>query len=338
MTKWLSDTDYNDVVVSTRIRVARNLRDHPFPIYADQQEARKVLEIVRDAIDSSFEEGSFRHFEMSSLESRERMRLMEEHLISPVLVEQSEKSGFSVRDDEKVTIMVNEEDHIRLQTLLPGLALAEGWGLCSQVDDALEDKLDYAFDGEYGYLTACPTNTGTGLRASVMLHMPAVSITGHIGGIIDALKKIGLTIRGIYGEGTEAVGHLYQVSNQLTLGETEEEILEKLERVVHQLIRRERNTRLFLLDKKNLELQDRVYRALGALRYARTISSREAMELISVIKLGCDVSLLEDYNGSDLIREMIEIKAGSIQSGYGRAMSQAERDMLRAELLREYFN
>lgn len=338
MTKWLSGIDYNDVVVSTRLRVARNLREHPFPIFADQAESKRVLDIVREAIDTAFEDGCFHHFDMASLEPRERMRLMEEHLISPVLVEQSDKSGFSVRDDEKVTIMVNEEDHIRLQTLLPGLALSEGWSLCSQVDDALEERLDYAFDGEYGYLTTCPTNTGTGLRASVMLHMPAVSITGHIGGIIDALKKIGLTIRGIYGEGTEAVGHLYQVSNQLTLGETEEEILEKLERVVHQMIRRERNTRLFLLDKKNLELQDRVYRALGTLRYARTISSREAMELISVIKLGSDVSLLVEYKGSDLIREMIAIKAGSIQSGHGRAMSQDERDMLRAELLREYFN
>lgn len=338
MTKWLAETDYNDVVVSTRLRVARNLIDYKFPMLADVAEAREVLEKIRDAIDMSFAPGEFSHFEMAGLESRERMRLMEEHLVSPVLVEQSDKSGFSVRNDEKVTIMVNEEDHIRLQTLLPGLALAEGWRLCSEVDDVLEEHLNYAFDSEYGYLTACPTNTGTGLRASVMLHMPAVTITGHVGGIIDALRKIGLTIRGIYGEGTDAVGHLYQVSNQLTLGESEEEILEKLERVVHQLIRRERNTRLFLLDKKNLELQDRIYRALGILRFARSISSKEAMELISVIKLGSDLSVLEDYYGSDLIREMIAIKAGNIQSSYGRAMNREERDMLRAEMLREYFN
>lgn len=337
MTKWLEGIAYNDVVVSTRLRVARNLRDHRFPLLAEPAEAGEILNEIRASIDSSFEPGIFVHYEMAELESRERMRLMEEHLVSPVLVEQSGKSGFSVRYDEKVTIMINEEDHIRLQTLLPGLALTEGWQLCSEVDDILEEKLDYAFDGEYGYLTACATNTGTGLRASVMLHMPAISITGHISGIMDALRKIGLTIRGIYGEGTDAVGHLYQVSNQLTLGETEDEILEKLERVVHQLIRRERNTRLFLLDKKNLELQDRIYRALGVLSHARSISSREAMELISAIKLGSDLSVIEDYSGSELIKQMIAIKAGSIQNSYGRAMNREERDMLRAEMLREYF-
>ncbi|MDX9917665.1 MAG: protein arginine kinase [Gudongella sp.] len=338
MTKWLSDSDYNEVVVSTRLRVARNLRNHNFPLFADEDECREVLEKVRNAIDGSFEEGKFRHYAMEELESRERLRLMEEHLVSPVLVEQSGKSGFSVRDDEKVTIMINEEDHIRLQTLLPGLALEEGWDLCNVVDDVLEEKLDFAFDAEYGYLTACPTNTGTGLRASVMLHLPAVSITGHINSIIDALRKIGLTIRGIYGEGTEAVGHLYQVSNQLTLGESEEEIIEKLEKVVHQLINRERNTRIFLLDKKNNELQDRVFRALGTLRYARKITSKEAMELISIIKLGSDISLLEDYNGVELIREMIAIKSGSLQSSLGKAMNSEERDYIRAEMLREYFN
>jgi protein arginine kinase len=201
----------------------------------------------------------------------------------------------------------------------------------------LESKLDFAWHEEYGYLTSCPTNTGTGLRASVMLHLPGVSMTGHISNIIDALRKIGLTIRGIYGEGTEAVGHLYQVSNQLTLGESEDEIIEKLNRVVNQLIRREKNTREFLKDKKHLELEDKVFRSLGLLRSARLISSKEAMEMISYIKLGKDLGMVEYQQWQDLIKLMIEIKPGNIQNRLGKTMNRVERDQVRAEMVRDYF-
>jgi protein arginine kinase len=242
-----------------------------------------------------------------------------------------------MRDDERVTIMINEEDHIRLQTLLPGLDLVGGWELCSQIDDMLEDKLDFAYHTEYGYLTACPTNTGTGLRASVMLHLPGVTMTGHIGSIINALRKIGLTIRGLYGEGTEAVGDLYQVSNQLTLGESEEEIIEKLHRVVQQLIKREKSTRAYFMEKKETELEDKVYRSLGILRSARILSSKEAMKHISMVKLGSDIGILKDFRGSDLVRLMIWIKPGNVQVSEKRAMDKKERDKVRADLTREYF-
>ncbi len=337
MTRWLDNPNKDDVVVSTRLRVARNLKDKVFPIYSTDQQADEVKELIKGAVANLFQEGEYSYHQLKELEPRENMRYMEDHLISPVLVDHWKKSSFFLRDDEKVTIMINEEDHIRLQTLLPGLDLIQGWKLCSEIDDTLESVLDFAWHEEYGYLTSCPTNTGTGLRASVMLHMPGVTITGHISNIIDALRKIGLTIRGIYGEGTEAVGHLYQVSNQLTLGESEDEIIEKLNRVVLQLIRREKNTREYLADKKRLEIEDKVYRSLGILRSARLISSKEAMEMISNIKLGRDLGMIGNQQWEDLIKLMIDIKPGNIQNRLGRSMNRVERDETRAEIIRDYF-
>ncbi len=337
MTKWLDNPIRDDVVVSTRLRVARNLKDKVFPIYANQLQANEVKELIKDSVFNLFQDGEYSYHELVELEPREKMRYMEDHLISPILVDHWKKSSFFLRDDEKVTIMINEEDHIRLQTLLPGLDLIEGWKLCSEIDDILESSLDFAWHEEYGYLTSCPTNAGTGLRASVMLHLPGVSFTGHISNIIDALRKIGLTIRGIYGEGTEAVGHLYQVSNQLTLGESEDEIIEKLNRVVLQLMRREKNTREYLADKKRLEIEDKVYRSLGILRSARLIASKEAMEMISNIKLGRDLGMIDNEQWEDLIKLMIDIKPGNIQNRVGRSMNRVERDQTRADIVRDYF-
>jgi protein arginine kinase len=253
------------------------------------------------------------------------------------LVEKSTKGSFFLRNDEKVTIMVNEEDHIRLQVLLPGLDLIKGWELCSQIDDILESKLDYSYHREYGYLTSCPTNTGTGLRASVMLHLPCVTATGHISSIINALKKAGLTIRGIYGEGSDAVGDLYQVSNQLTLGETEDEVIEKLNRVVYQLIKREKSTRAFLLEKRHVEFEDRVFRAKGLLSNARVISSQESLKNLSIVKLGIDSGVIKEHKGDELIDLMISIRPGNVQSIEDKVMNKDERDIKRASVLREYF-
>lgn len=337
MTIWLDPQEYDPVVVSTRLRVARNLREEVFPLYSTRDQAQETADEIINAVDEKFPEGEYRLYRLREMESRERVRFMENHIISPGLLEHIDKGCFFMREDERVTIMINEEDHIRLQTLLPGLDLMGGWELCSQIDDLLEEKLDFAYHTEYGYLTACPTNTGTGLRASVMLHLPGVTMTGHIGSIINALRKIGLTIRGLYGEGTEAVGDLYQVSNQLTLGESEEEIIEKLNRVVQQLIKREKSTRTYFMEKKETELEDKVYRSLGILRSARILSSKEAMKHISMVKLGSDIGILKDFRGSDLIRLMIWIKPGNVQVSEKRAMDKKERDKVRADLTREYF-
>ena len=337
MTIWLDPQEYDQVVVSTRLRVARNIREEVFPLYSTRDQAMETAQEIIAAVEDQFPDGDYRLYRLNEMENRERVRFMENHIISPGLLDHIDKGSFFMRDDERVTIMINEEDHIRLQTLLPGLDLVGGWELCSQIDDMLEDKLDFAYHTEYGYLTACPTNTGTGLRASVMLHLPGVTMTGHIGSIINALRKIGLTIRGLYGEGTEAVGDLYQVSNQLTLGESEEEIIEKLHRVVQQLIKREKSTRAYFVEKKETELEDKVYRSLGILRSARILSSKEAMKHISMVKLGSDIGILKDFRGSDLVRLMIWIKPGNVQVSEKRAMDKKERDKVRADLTREYF-
>src|SRR5690554_31516 len=337
MTIWLDPQEYDQVVVSTRLRVARNIREEVFPLYSTRDQAMETAQEIIAAVEDQFPDGDYRLYRLNEMENRERVRFMENHIISPGLLDHIDKGSFFMRDDERVTIMINEEDHIRLQTLLPGLDLVGGWELCSQIDDMLEDKLDFAYHTEYGYLTACPTNTGTGLRASVMLHLPGVTMTGHIGSIINALRKIGLTIRGLYGEGTEAVGDLYQVSNQLTLGESEKEIIEKLHRVVQQLIKREKSTRAYFMEKKETELEDKVYRSLGILRSARILSSKEAMKHISMVKLGSDIGILKDFRGSDLVRLMIWIKPGNVQVSEKRAMDKKERDKVRADLTREYF-
>lgn len=334
---WLNSGDYNDVVVSTRLRVARNLERTTFPLFASEKESQEVLDKVYNAVDSVFKEGEYSLFKLREMEEREGIRFMEDHLISPGLVEKNKNGSFFLRNDENVTIMINEEDHIRLQVLLPGFDLIKGWEICSQIDDLLESKLDFAYHREYGYLTACPTNTGTGLRASVMLHLPSVTASGNIGSIINALKKAGLTIRGIYGEGSEAVGDLYQVSNQLTLGETEDEIIEKLNRVVYQLIKRERNTRNFLLEKKHVEFEDRIFRAKGLVSNARVISSKEALKNLSTIKLGIDSGVLKEPKGDELIDLMISIRPGNVQSMEEKTMDKDERDIKRANILRDYF-
>ncbi len=337
MTIWLDPQEYDPVVVSTRLRVARNIREEVLPLYSTRDQSRETADEIIQAVEEQFPEGEYEFHRLSEMENRERIRYMENHIISPGLLEHIDKGSFFMREDEKVTIMINEEDHIRLQTLLPGLNLMGGWEICSQIDDLLEDKLDFAFHAEFGYLTACPTNTGTGLRASVMLHLPGVTMTGHIASISNALRKIGLTIRGIYGEGTEAVGDLYQVSNQLTLGESEEEIIEKLNRVIQQLIKREKSTRVYLNEKKTTEMEDKVFRSLGILRSARILSSKEAMKHISTIKLGSDLEILKAFRGSELVRLMIWIKPGNVQVSEKRAMDKKERDRVRADLTREYF-
>lgn len=337
MTKWINDNQYDPVVISSRIRLARNLKNDTFPLYSSKEEAENTLNKIRDAVEDVFPNGEYKFYNLEQLEPRDRMRFMEDHLISPGLVEQTGKSAFYLRDDEKATIMINEEDHLRLQTLFPGLRLNEAWEECENIDDLLESKLDYAFHAEYGYLTSCPTNVGTGLRASVMLHLPAMTITGYIMGLMDALKRIGLTIRGIYGEGTEAVGHLYQVSNQLTLGETESEIIKKIDEIATEIRNREQNTRTFILENKRIELEDKVYRALGILQNARMITSNEAMEQISIVKLGYDLGLIESEKYENLIKLMLDIKPGNIQNKSNKAMNRTERDILRANIIREYF-
>lgn len=232
--------------------------------------------------------------------------------------------------------MINEEDHIRIQTLFPGFNLNDAWKLCSAIDDKLGEKFEYAFDEKWGYLTACPTNVGTGLRASVMLHLPCISMTKTINSLVEGLREIGLTVRGLYGEGSEALGNLYQISNQVTLGVSEEEIINKLNKVVYQIIQRERKTREYLKDNKTIELENRVYRSYGILSYARIMSSKEAMKHLSNIRLGWEMGLFKNDKFRNIFNLMIEVQPANIQKRFDRDMNDEDRDIARAKIIRDY--
>lgn len=334
MTKWLETSGIDeDVVVSTRIRVARNIEKYKFPNLIDSEEAESLTEDILDALDNV--EDDYQFYRNRSLDEIERNIFVEKHLISPNLSESVRNGSFLVRKDEKSTIMINEEDHIRIQVLLPGLNLEEGWKICSDIDDELEKNIKYAFDENFGYLTACPTNTGTGLRASVMLHLPTLSMSGQMNAIMEGLRKMGLTVRGLYGEGSKALGNLFQISNQTTLGEKEEDIIQKINKITFQMITRERNARKYILDKKGVELEDKIFRSLGILNYSRVISTLEAMNHLSNVKLGVDLGIVKDIRSKDIIKLMLDIQPASIQNGQDKDINRRRVDILRGETLRK---
>lgn len=338
MTKWLSvDGPDQDVVISTRLRVARNLSDYKFPLFMSMEESDQVTNTILDGVKDEFKDENYNFYRLRDLDRKERQIYMEDHLISPFLVEKPDHSSFLIRDDERVTIMINEEDHIRIQTLTPGLDFNEGWRLCNEIDDKLESKLKYSFDEDLGYLTTCPTNVGTGLRASAMLHLPCLSITGHIKQIIESLRKIGLAVRGVYGEGSNASGYLFQISNQITLGESEEDIINKLEKVIKQLVNRERNTRDWLINNKNTQLEDRVYRSRGIIENARIISSEEAINHLSNVKLGYESGIFKEDKFKKIFSLFIDIRPFNIQKGQTEDMNDFNRDISRANKIREFF-
>lgn len=336
MVKWLNDEGLeDDVVISSRIRIARNIEGIRFPQSTNNEEAEKITKNILEAVKNSNKNANYKFFEIGRLSSLDKNVLIEKHLISPNLIQKPDMSSFLLRDDEKLTIMINEEDHLRLQILLPGLNLEEGWKLCSSIDDELEEYLDYAFDERFGYLTSCPTNTGTGLRASVMLHLPSLVLTGYANNIFQAVSQIGLTVRGLYGEGTKALGNIFQISNQTTLGETEEEIIQKLKNVVIQIINKEREIRENLLGTRSLEIENKVLRSLGILKYSRIISSEESMKLFSDVKMGIDMGIIKNIESKDIINLMMLTQPAILQEYFKEDLSVEERDIKRSELIRE---
>lgn len=338
MVKWMEGKGPNsDIVVSSRIRLARNLEDINFPQMMSKEDAEQVISKVRDSIlsSNSILTREFDFYKLDKISPVDRNVLIEKYLISYSLTDKPEISGFLLSKDEKITIMINEEDHIRMQVILSGLRLEEGWDLCSKIDDVIEERLRYAFDEKLGYLTSCPTNIGTGMRASVMLHLPALVMTGYINKVLQAVTQIGLTVRGLYGEGTNAMGNLFQISNQTTLGETEEKIIEKLKNIVLQIIDKERNTRKNLFNNKRVEVEDRVYRSLGVLQNSRIMSSKEAMKLLSDVKIGVDMGIIQGIDGNVINKLIINIQPANVQKFAGKELSNRERDIKRAELIRE---
>lgn len=319
-----------EIAISSRVRVARNIKGRLFPGNMGRDEGQSVRDKIKEAMS---EHPEFRYQDMDKTKNLDRTVLVEKRLVSKELLKRPEISSFLINEEEDITVMINEEDQIRIQSISKGLDLESAWEKCSAIDDLLESNLDYAFDEEFGYLTACPSNTGTGLRASVMVHLPILLGNGLVSAIMHSVGRVGITIRGIYGEGSKSIGNLFQISNQTTLGETEEESIEKLKNIVSQIISREKQAREILLKNNRVELEDRIFRSLGTLTNARIITAHEAMKKLSDIRMGVDMNIL-DLDIEKIDKLTIGVQPGNIQKLMGEEMSEYRRDIKRAELLR----
>jgi len=324
-----------EIVISSRVRLARNVSDIPFPAKADDKEKAALLNHIEKVIDNSKFLTEALFLRLNQLDDLDRQFLVERHLISREHAQGEVGSAVIIGKRELLNIMVNEEDHLRLQVLHSGFQLQESWSLINELDNDLEKKLDFAFSPHLGYLTSCPTNVGTGLRASVMLHLPALVITKQINQVLQAILKLGLAVRGLYGEGTEASGNLFQISNQVTLGKSEEDIISSLEKVIKQIIGHERNARKLLIKNNVKQVEDRVGRAYGVLKNARVISSKEAIELLSTLRMGVDLGILPQVNRQTINELFLLTQPAHLQKSAGEKLSPDNRDIKRSNLIRE---
>lgn len=335
---WLESGSAEGPVISCRIRLARNLKNTTFPGWASEEVRNQVWDDVVQAFDGAENPEHFMRWRMDELVPVERELLFERHLISSDLVERKVGSGLLVSGDECQAVMVNEEDHIRLQSLQPGLNLKKAFEVAETLDNRLEESLSYAFSSKLGYLTACPSNLGTGMRASVMLHLPGLILTEEIEPVIHAVTKIGLAVRGLWGEGSEPSGHMFQISNQITLGKTELEIIGHLEQIVLEVIEHEKNARLRLMETQEIKVHDHISRSYGILANAGLMSSSEALDLLSGLRLGIDLGLLPEITRGDMDQLFIQIHPAHLQKIAGMSLNAEERDVTRAQLIREFLN
>ncbi len=338
VSSWMSaEGPDSDIVLSSRIRLARNFDEYKFPTLFTHEEAKMIIDnmevILKQSPIQKF--GQMELLKIEELQPLQKRVLVEKHLISPHLAEDSRYGAVLLTENEEVSIMINEEDHIRIQCLYPGLQLSEALDAANEIDDWLESNVQYAFDEKHGYLTSCPTNVGTGLRASVMMHLPGLMLTQQINKIIPAINQLGLVVRGIYGEGSEALGNIFQISNQITLGKSEEDISRDLKGVVSQLISQERSAREALRKTSNIQLEDRVFRSLGVLSNSRIIESKEAARCLSDVRLGIDMGYIDKMPKTILNELMILTQPGFLQQYAGGSLRPYERDIRRAALIRD---
>ena len=336
--EWLKGAGQdNDIVVSSRVRLARNLKTHKFLTRATNEERRTIESFVSERLDAVSMVPSLRYFPLHNLETVDRQLLVERHLISSEHANGEGERGVAISGDETFSLMVNEEDHLRLQVLRAGLNFDDAWAQIEPIDKALEQVLPYAWHKRYGYLTCCPTNIGTALRVSVMMHLPAAAMSKQMDKVLQSLSRLNFTVRGFFGEGTQPVGDLFQVSNQITLGTSEGEILHEMKSIVPQIIEFERTWRQKLQDDQAVMLQDKVWRALGTLKVARTISSEETLEQLSAVRLGAHLGLLEKIPTDVLNEIFIFSQPAHLQKSANRTLDPADRDKLRAGYIRERF-
>jgi protein arginine kinase len=331
---WLEAGIDEGPVISSRIRLARNIEEYSFPGWACEEENHAVWNQTTDIFQSM--EKTFMAWGMKDTPSLDKEILFERHLISQELAQQDDSCGVFVSSDECLSIMVNEEDHIRIQSLQPGLNLQGAWQAADAIDDELETQLTYAFSPKLGYLTSCPSNVGTGMRASVMMHLPALVLMEEMDPVINGISKIGLAVRGMWGEGTEAAGNMFQVSNQITLGRREDEIIAHLEQIVLELIEHENNARIRLLNERSIIVEDHVARAFGILSNAKLITSGEALNLLSTLRLGLDLGMVDQFSRRELDMLFISIQPAHLQKLQSKDLEPDERDVVRSDMLRNY--
>ncbi|HJO93707.1 MAG TPA: protein arginine kinase [Victivallales bacterium] len=332
---WLSVKDNDDnIAISSRIRLARNISGINFPLKSDIVEREHVLKLVTDVITKDKIKENSKLYRINELPVHDRNFLLERRLISKEFCSGLEGSALIISEDEKMGIMVNEEDHIRMQVLRSGCSLREIWSEINQLDDMFSNEFPLAFNNTLGYLTSCPTNVGTGMRASVMLDLPGLTLIGHINGVIYGAGKLGLAIRGLHGEGSEPLGNLYQVSNQSTLGENEEAIIQRLENIIGQIVNHEKNARKVLLETKRDFLLDYIGRSYGNLCYSYILSAREALNSISALRMGVVLKMFSSLDMNKINELFIAIQDAHLQKFAGRKLNSSERDVFRAELVR----
>jgi len=326
---------HDRIVMSSRVRLARNMREFPFPGWAKKAERVLIYENVRPAVESLPElKGCFSEA-MDKLSALDKQILVERHLISREHAAKGAGSGLVLNRDETLCVMINEEDHLRMQALRPGLQLRQAWAAIDAMDSQLEKRLNYAFNSDLGYLTACPTNLGTGIRVSAMLHLPGLVLAEQMNAIIQSVNKLGLAVRGLYGEGTEALGNVFQVSNQMTLGETESAIVERLEKVLAQIIEYEDNSRASLIEKKPKMVFNQIGRAYGVLANSHIIASKEAMNMLSFVRLGVDFGMFPGVESHLTDELFIQTQPAHLQRMHSEKLAAEERDLLRADMIRE---
>jgi protein arginine kinase len=333
--EWLKGTGPNsDVVISSRIRLARNLDKLAFPQWANKKQSEQVLKITEEAISKDDYLKKTTVFKLADVDSVDKQFLVERHLMSLEHSQKADHKAVVIDDDEIISIMINEEDHIRMQVMQSGFNLFEAWNIINGMDDSLSKELSFAFLPDWGYLTACPTNAGTGMRGSVMLHLPALVMTRAIDRVLSAIAKLSFTTRGLYGEGTQATGNFFQVSNQVSLGHSEYEIIENIGSLIKQIIDQEKQARESMVSKNKPLLEDRINRSLGILKSARIISSQETIELLSMVRLGCDLGMIRDMDLRRINELFIITQPAHLQKIEDKKLSSAERDLKRAELIR----
>jgi protein arginine kinase len=325
----------SDIVLTSRVRFARNLELHPFPGWARKEVCLMVLAELQPKVEALPEMAHAFSQHLNLMEGLEKQILVEKHLVSKEHAARNEGGAVVINASQTLSIMINEEDHLRMQSILPGLSISQALEMLDRVDTELESLVKYAFDEELGYLTSCPTNLGTGMRASAMLHLPGLFLSEQINQVIHGVNKLHLAVRGLYGEGTEALGNLYQISNQHTLGEREVELTAKLEKVIQQVVKHERDARRKLMAEQPLKVVNQVARAYGTLRYAKLLDSKEALNHLSLLRMGADLGLFPEGTAKKLDILLVEIQPAHLQYNRRHKLNPAERDQMRADYLRE---